>query len=149
MLLGALTAAALTSGVARFHGTILANNLPMTHLLASLGAQFKWEETGIVSVDMPTNPEEVPNAPTTRFIRDVAVQTRQSRWLTAAPQEQKGPAIYARGGIEPPLDEVMREPIMQTIMYRDGWAPEEVWNLIAAIQQAPCHNPMPHSKFRK
>ena len=43
---------------------------------------------------------------------------------SAGPVAAEGP--YARGGTEPPLDEVLRDPIVRALMRRDGLGPEEV-----------------------
>lgn len=88
VLLGALIASAHVGGVKRFHGTFLASNLPMRHLLTSLGARLDVNQTGIVSVDMPTNPVDVQDSPSLRMIRDVAEQVGRSQWLRTAPEHQ-------------------------------------------------------------
>ena len=52
VLLGALIASAHVGGIKRFHGTFLASNLPMRHLLTSLGARLDVNQAGIVSVEL-------------------------------------------------------------------------------------------------
>ena len=44
-----------------------------------------------------------------------------------APTERAGAGeAYTRAGVEPPIDEVLRDPIVRALMRRDGLRPEEV-----------------------
>jgi hypothetical protein len=60
----------------------------MRCLLTSLGARLDVNQTGVVFVDMPTNPVDVPDSPTARMIRDVAEQVRGSPWLRDKSEQQ-------------------------------------------------------------
>jgi hypothetical protein len=42
---------------------------------------------------------------------------------------------YARAGLEPPLDEVLSDPVVHAVMRRDGVELREVEEIIAAAQR--------------
>ena len=48
-----------------------------------------------------------------------------------APREQP----YAQGGVEPPLEEVLRDPVVQSVMRADQWEPAEVRRLLKSKQK--------------
>ncbi len=56
-----------------------------------------------------------------RASRSVPAARVRVRWPRL---EEEGP--YAHGGVEPPLAEVLRDPIVRALMRRDGVRPEEV-----------------------
>ena len=56
-----------------------------------------------------------------RASRSVPAARVRVRWPRL---EEEGP--YAHGGVEPPLEEVLRDPIVRALMRRDGVKPEEV-----------------------
>jgi hypothetical protein len=47
------------------------------------------------------------------------------------PREQP----YAQGGVEPPLEEVLRDPLVQSVMRADQWEPAEVRRLLKSKQK--------------
>ena len=53
-----------------------------------------------------------------------------SQAIPAARVRVRSPALeeglYSHGGVEPPLEEVLRDPIVRALMRRDGVRPEEV-----------------------
>jgi hypothetical protein len=46
---------------------------------------------------------------------------------------------YAVAGIEPPLEELLDDPIARLIMRRDGIEPADVWRSIAATRARLAH----------
>lgn len=47
---------------------------------------------------------------------------------------EPGERPYAQGGIEPPLEEVLRDPVVQSVMRADQWDPGQVRRLLESKQ---------------
>ncbi|HEV8421209.1 MAG TPA: GNAT family N-acetyltransferase [Actinomycetota bacterium] len=62
-LLGLLTAAALTAGISTFRAYVLEENVPMRKLLEGLGARAEFDSPGILCMDIPLEPELMPDTP--------------------------------------------------------------------------------------
>lgn len=44
--------------------------------------------------------------------------------------------LYAGAGVEPPLREVLADPVVHAVMRRDRIGPDEVWAAVRAARQA-------------
>jgi RimJ/RimL family protein N-acetyltransferase len=71
-LLGLLTAAALTAGISTFRAFVLEENLPMRRLLEGLGARAAFDSPGILAMDIPLDPELMPDTVIARVLRAAA-----------------------------------------------------------------------------
>jgi hypothetical protein len=47
--------------------------------------------------------------------------------------------VYAKAGVEPPLEELLDDQIARLIMRGDGIEPADVWRSIAAARARPAH----------
>lgn len=60
-------------------------------------------------------------------------------WMRVPPALPEAPEVpesaYARAGTEPPLDEVLSDPVVQLIMQADHLEPAEVRRLLAAVRR--------------
>lgn len=74
LLLEALVEVALANGIRRFVGHVLADNTPMLRLLQKAGAETRWEEPGvlILDVDLPATAEELRTTHLYEVLRDAA-----------------------------------------------------------------------------
>lgn len=72
LLLGLLAAAARTAGIERFRAYVLEENAPMRGLLAGLGAQSAFDSPGVVRVDIPLDPDLMPDTPVAQAVRATA-----------------------------------------------------------------------------
>jgi len=72
LLLGLLTAAALTAGIFTFRAYVLEENLPTRKLLEGLGARAEFDSPGILCMDIPLAPELMPDTPTARALKEAA-----------------------------------------------------------------------------
>lgn len=73
-LLGLLTAAALTAGIVTFRAYVLEENVPMRNLLEGLGARSEFDSPGVLSVDIPLEPELMPDTPVARALKAAAAR---------------------------------------------------------------------------
>lgn len=71
-LLGLLTAAALTAGILTFRAYVLEENAPMRKLLEELGAREKFDSPGLLCIDIPLEPELMPDTPVARALTAAA-----------------------------------------------------------------------------
>jgi RimJ/RimL family protein N-acetyltransferase len=71
-LLGLLTAAAFTAGISTFRAYVLEENVPMRKLLEGLGARAEFDSPGLLCMDIPLEPELMPETPIARVIRAAA-----------------------------------------------------------------------------
>ena len=62
-------------------------------------------------------------------------------WMRLPPVTPEAPeapeGAYAHAGIEPPLEELLGDPVIQLIMRADRLEPTEVRRLLAAMQRHP------------
>lgn len=72
LLLGLLAAAARTAGIDTFRAYVLEENAPMRRLLAALGAQSAFDSPGVVRIDVPLDPDLMPDSPVARSVRATA-----------------------------------------------------------------------------
>jgi hypothetical protein len=60
-------------------------------------------------------------------------------WMRAPPAVPEAPEVaesaYAHAGAEPPLEEVLSDPVVQMIMQADRLQPAEVRRLLAAVRR--------------
>jgi hypothetical protein len=45
---------------------------------------------------------------------------------------------YRRGGVEPPLDEVLHDPLVHLVMASDRVQPDDLWRVIVAARRGLC-----------
>lgn len=76
LLLRHLNATALENGITRFVGTVLVDNRPMLELVHSAGGHQKWDEPGVVriEIDIPNAaaPDDHPKSTLFRLLRALA-----------------------------------------------------------------------------
>jgi GNAT superfamily N-acetyltransferase len=72
LLLGLLAAAARTAGIDHFRAYVLEENAPMRGLLAGLGAHASFDSPGVVRVDIPLDPDLMPDSPVARAVKATA-----------------------------------------------------------------------------
>ncbi|MGH2556204.1 MAG: GNAT family N-acetyltransferase [Actinomycetota bacterium] len=74
LLLGLLAAAARTAGIESFRAYVLEENAPMRGLLAGLGARASFDSPGVVRVDIPLDPDQMPDSPVARAVKAMAAK---------------------------------------------------------------------------
>jgi hypothetical protein len=67
-----LTAAARTAGITTFRAYVLEENVPMRKLLEGLGARAEFDSPGILRMDIPLQPELMPDTPISRALQAAA-----------------------------------------------------------------------------
>jgi GNAT superfamily N-acetyltransferase len=74
ILLGMLGVAASTNGITKFRAYVVTDNRPMLEILRDLGGHVELEEPGLyrVDLDIPRDPEELPDTPTGRVFKALA-----------------------------------------------------------------------------
>jgi GNAT superfamily N-acetyltransferase len=73
-LLGLLIAAAAIAGVTTFRAYVQEENVPMRKLLEGLGAREVFDSPGVVCMDIPLDPEVMPDTPISRELRAAAAK---------------------------------------------------------------------------
>lgn len=68
ILLGLLAAAAWGVGIRMFRGYVLEENEPVRELLDQLGAQTSYDSPGVLRIDVPLDPANVPDSPAGRIL---------------------------------------------------------------------------------
>lgn len=89
ILLEALTAAAIESGVVRFRSYVLADNHPMIDILKSLGSRFAVDSPGVLrsEIDLPATVEKIEDTTLYRMLRAAARGE-----IGVVPRSNSGPA---------------------------------------------------------
>lgn len=72
LLVALLALAARAAGIRMFRAYLLQDNLPMRELLEQLGAHTHQDSPGVVRMDVPLDPEQLPDSPAARVLRAVA-----------------------------------------------------------------------------
>jgi RimJ/RimL family protein N-acetyltransferase len=72
LLLGMLAATARTAGITAFRAFVLEDNTPMRTLLEDLGVRARHDAPGVLAMDVPLDPERLPDSPAGRTLRAVA-----------------------------------------------------------------------------
>lgn len=74
ILLEALVEVARDHGIEHFVGHVLADNVPMIHLLRKAGAATAWDEPGVLAIDfdLPATAEELRGSRLYQVLRDAA-----------------------------------------------------------------------------
>jgi RimJ/RimL family protein N-acetyltransferase len=71
-LLGLLSAAGLAAGIFTFRAYVLEENVPMRKLLEGLGARAEFDSPGILCMNIPVEPELMPDTPVARGLKAAA-----------------------------------------------------------------------------
>jgi GNAT superfamily N-acetyltransferase len=74
VLLGLLAARARTNGITSFRAYVLEENAPMLDLLEEVGATAQHDSPGVLAMDVPLDPEQVPDSTAGRVLRAVAAR---------------------------------------------------------------------------
>jgi RimJ/RimL family protein N-acetyltransferase len=72
LLLGLLVVAARAAGIERFRAHLLEENEPVREMLESLGAEARYDSPGVLRLDVPLEPELLPDSPAARMLRSLA-----------------------------------------------------------------------------
>ena len=72
LLLALLAAAARVAGITSFRAWVLEENAPMRELLEDVGARVWHEWPGTLRVEVPLDPEDLPDSPASGVLRAVA-----------------------------------------------------------------------------
>jgi len=75
LLLGVLAAAARAGGIIRFRAYVMEDNAPVRSFMESLGAHPAFDSPGVLRMDIPIDPEHVPDSPAGRVLRAVAARS--------------------------------------------------------------------------
>jgi GNAT superfamily N-acetyltransferase len=73
-LVGLLAASARAAGVTMFRAYVLEENVRMRELLDELGARSEHDSPGLVRIDVPLEPEMLPDSAAGRILRAVAAR---------------------------------------------------------------------------
>jgi len=90
LLLALLATAARAAGISHFRAYVLEGNAPMRELLEALGAHAAHDSPGVLKLDVPLDPQLLPDSPAARVLKSVAARLMM---LTGPPPHW----------IEPPL----------------------------------------------
>lgn len=74
ILLGLLAGAARLAGIRRFRAYVLEENLPMRDLLESLGGISVRDSPGLLRLEVPLDPDRIPDSPASRVLRAAAAR---------------------------------------------------------------------------
>lgn len=74
LLLGVLAAAARAGGITRFRAFVMEDNAPVRSFMESLGAHPAFDSPGVLRMDIPIDPEHVPDSPAGRVLKAVAAR---------------------------------------------------------------------------
>jgi len=72
LLLGVLAAAARAGGIIRFRAFVMEDNAPVRTFMESLGAHPAFDSPGVLRLDIPVDPEQLPDSPAGRVLKAVA-----------------------------------------------------------------------------
>ncbi len=72
LLMGLLAVAARAAGIRKFRAYALVENEPMVTLLEELGARAHVDEPGVVRMDVPLDPEILPDSPAGKVLKAMA-----------------------------------------------------------------------------
>ena len=72
LLLGLLAATARVAGITKFRAYVLEDNLPMRTILNDLGVDQRHDAPGVLVMDVPLDPERLPDSPAGRTLRAIA-----------------------------------------------------------------------------
>lgn len=72
LLLGLLSAAALTAGIVAFRAFVSEENVPMRTLLAGLGTRTEFDSPGLLCIEIPLQRELMPDTPIAHAVMAVA-----------------------------------------------------------------------------
>jgi RimJ/RimL family protein N-acetyltransferase len=74
LLLGLLSGAARSAGVDTFRAYVLEDNAPMLGILKELGARAEHDSPGVLRVDVPLDPDDLPDSRAARLLRAAALR---------------------------------------------------------------------------
>jgi GNAT superfamily N-acetyltransferase len=74
VLLGLLAARARGNGITSFRAYVLKDNAPMLDLLEEVGASARHDSPGVLAMDVPLDPEQVPDSTAGRVLRATAAR---------------------------------------------------------------------------
>ncbi len=74
VLLGLLAARARANGIASFRAYVLEENAPMLDLMEDVGATAQHDSPGVLAMDVPLDPEQVPDSTAGRVLRAIAAR---------------------------------------------------------------------------
>jgi GNAT superfamily N-acetyltransferase len=79
VLVGLLAARARDNGISSFRAYVLEENAPMLDLLQDLGATAHHDSPGVLAMDVPLDPGQVPDSTAGRILRAVAARLLPAR----------------------------------------------------------------------
>jgi GNAT superfamily N-acetyltransferase len=88
LLLALLAVAARAAGIRWFRAFVLEENAPMRVLLEALGAEASHDSPGVLRMDVPLDPQLLPDSPAARVLKAVAENLVE---LTGPPPHWIGP----------------------------------------------------------
>lgn len=74
LLLGMLAATARAAGITKFRAFVLEDNMAMRTLLGELGVEARRDAPGVLVMDVPLDPERLPDSPAGRTLKAVAAK---------------------------------------------------------------------------
>jgi GNAT superfamily N-acetyltransferase len=74
LLLALLAVVARAAGITVFRALVLEENVPMRELLEELGADARYDSPGVVRLDVPLDPQLLPESPAARVLKAVAAR---------------------------------------------------------------------------
>ncbi len=74
LLLGMLAGTAQMAGIRRFRAFVLEDNAVMRTLLSDLGVEARHDAPGVLAMDVPLDPERLPDSPAGRTLKAVAAK---------------------------------------------------------------------------
>jgi GNAT superfamily N-acetyltransferase len=74
LLLGVLAGAARAGGITRFRAYAMEDNAPVRAFMESLGAHPAFDSPGVLRMDIPIDPDRVPDSPAGRVLKAVAAR---------------------------------------------------------------------------
>jgi GNAT superfamily N-acetyltransferase len=95
LLLALLAVAARAAGIRAFRAFVLQENAPMRDLLEALGALAERDSPGVLRLDVPLDPQLLPDSPAARVLKAVAEKAMS---LTGPPPHWIGPGSPAPRG---------------------------------------------------
>jgi GNAT superfamily N-acetyltransferase len=74
LLLGILAGTARTAGITNFRAFVMEDNQTMRTLMGDLGVESRHDAPGVLVMDVPLDPERLPDSPAGRTLKAVAAK---------------------------------------------------------------------------
>jgi RimJ/RimL family protein N-acetyltransferase len=91
LLLGLLATAALAAGIRTFRAVVLEENEAMRELLDRFGARTTYDSPGLLRLDVPLDPDNVPDTPAGHVLKAVAERALTLSPPVVRPSRRAGP----------------------------------------------------------